>query len=151
MTKRKWFEGWAEAYFTVEAAIVMPIALSVILFILYAMFFQYDRCLLEQDMGALALRGAAMQVDDKEVLAREIKEQANRIDYGKYLMWECGEINLRLEGNKLCISREGQLKYPFSSFGIGGERHWKAETRYENVKINPTSFVRTCRKLTGGK
>lgn len=151
MTERKWFCKGVGAYFTVEAAMVLPIVLSVILFILYAMFFQYDRCLLEQDMGALALRGAAMQIDDKEALAGEIKEQANQMDCGKYLMWECGEINLRLEGNQLCVSREGQLKYPFSGFGIGGERLWRAETEYENYRINPTSFVRTCRKLTGGK
>ena len=41
----------SDAYFTVEAAILYPIILSVILLMTYLLLFQYDRCLLEQDIG----------------------------------------------------------------------------------------------------
>ena len=73
------FDYEPTAYFTVEAAMVFPIVLSTVLFIIYTMFFQYDRCLLEQDIGVIALRGAAMQINDKEILADEIEEQAVQI------------------------------------------------------------------------
>lgn len=46
------------AYFTVEAALVLPIVIAALLFVIYMMLFQYDRCLLEQDMGAIALWGS---------------------------------------------------------------------------------------------
>ena len=43
-----------KAYFTVEAAVLYPIVLGVIVLMTYLLFFQYDRCLLEQDMGRAA-------------------------------------------------------------------------------------------------
>ena len=52
-----------DGFFTVEAAMVLSITLSAILLIIYLLFFQYNRCLMEQDMGTLALRGAVMQED----------------------------------------------------------------------------------------
>ena len=52
--KRKYYR----AYFTVEAAVLYPVVLGVVLLMMYLLFFQYDRCLLEQDMGrAAGLRG----------------------------------------------------------------------------------------------
>lgn len=138
------------AYFTVEAAIVFPIVLSTVLFVIYTMFFQYDRCLLEQDIGVIALRGAAMQINDKEILADEIEEQAVQINYNKYLIWENGEMSLKLEGYKLCIMGNGQISHPFNSFEMGGYKLWRAETSFKNDRVNPISFIRICRKLTGG-
>ena len=44
-----------KAYFTVEAAVLYPIVLGVIVLMTYLLFFQYDRCLLEQDMGRAAV------------------------------------------------------------------------------------------------
>ena len=52
------------AYFTVEAALVFSITISVILFVVYLLLFQYDRCLLEQDMGAMALWGSRVEASD---------------------------------------------------------------------------------------
>lgn len=38
-----------EGYMTVEAAFLMPMALCLVVFVLYLGFFLYDRCTLEQD------------------------------------------------------------------------------------------------------
>lgn len=48
-----------KAYFTVEAAVLYPIVLGVIVLMTYLLFFQYDRCLLEQDMGRAAVRSGS--------------------------------------------------------------------------------------------
>ena len=39
------------AYFTVEAALIIPLVLGILVFLIFIMFYQYDRCLLEQDIG----------------------------------------------------------------------------------------------------
>ena len=57
------------AYFTVEAALVLPLVTGAILFVIYTMLFQYDRCLLEQDIGALALWGSLAEASDTAQLA----------------------------------------------------------------------------------
>lgn len=53
--KRKYYR----AYFTVEAAVLYPVVLGVVLLMMYLLFFQYDRCLLEQDMGEPQSEAAA--------------------------------------------------------------------------------------------
>lgn len=40
-----------KGYFTVETSLILPMVLAVQVFLIYAMLRQYDRCLLEQDMG----------------------------------------------------------------------------------------------------
>lgn len=73
------------AYFTVEAALVLPIVIAALLFVIYMMLFQYDRCLLEQDMGAIALWGALVTLP-----MRRIWSGRRRGDWGNYIernMW----------------------------------------------------------------
>lgn len=49
------------AYFTVEAAMVMPIVLFAIGMVIYLGFFQYSRCLAEQEEGLLQIQDNAAQ------------------------------------------------------------------------------------------
>ena len=43
-------------YFSVEAALVLPVVLGVYLFLITMLFVQYDRCLLEQDMASMLIK-----------------------------------------------------------------------------------------------
>ena len=60
-----------KAYFTVEAAVLYPIVLGVIVLMTYLLFFQYDRCLLEQDMGRAAVRSGSRWMQKKDAAAPE--------------------------------------------------------------------------------
>ena len=46
--RKKMTDGMAGAFFTVEAAILYPLVLAVIVLMVYLLFFQYDRCLLDR-------------------------------------------------------------------------------------------------------
>lgn len=136
--------GKVRAYFTVEAAMVMPVVLSVVVFVIYMMLFQYDRCLMEQDLGALALKGVTLQERDKAVLARLLQEEAARLQRDKYLAWQLGDIHLSLEGNKVSVSQTGQLI-------LLSEDIWRAQAAFEKRQPDPVFFIRSCKKLMGGK
>ena len=60
------------AYFTVEAALVLPVVIGAILFVIYMMLFQYDRCLLEQDIGGIALWGSIVEASDTAELEQKV-------------------------------------------------------------------------------
>ena len=47
---------------------VVPIVLGMIMLLLYLAFFQYNRCLLEQDMTALSIKSCSEQAEEKEDL-----------------------------------------------------------------------------------
>ena len=131
------------AYFTVEAAMVLPVVLGSVLLVIHLLFFQYNRCLMEQDMGVLALRGAALQTEDNEERVRQIRNDGKELYYKKYIMWGNKEMELKQEKGKFCVRRSGQLEFPFFP--------QVSETAvYKNHVISEVFFIRNYRKLIGG-
>lgn len=142
-----------DAYFTVEAALVFPIVLAVIVFTIYLLFFQYDRCLLEQSAGVLAMRGCTLQITDGEELVRELQEQSREEERG-WLAWSMEEAVIGLKRNCVTVQRLGELKFPFRVRGFlfqGGEDGWRYSAVRESHRIKPVNFIRNCRKIMGGK
>lgn len=78
----------SDAYFTVEAAILYPIILSVILLMTYLLLFQYDRCLLEQDIGKATVLSGSKWTLTKEQLNDYMQKKALHFDEEKYIAWE---------------------------------------------------------------
>lgn len=132
-------------YFTVEAAMVMPIVLYVIFVILYLLCFQYNRCLMEIDMGVFALRGRVMQAQTNEDRAELLRKQAEECREEQYIGWRCGRVQWKLEKGTLWVERKGKLEFPFT------RELWSAEVNYENHILSPVSVLRYYRKLVGGK
>ena len=90
-----------KAYFTVEAAVLYPIVLGVIVLMTYLLFFQYDRCLLEQDMGRAAVRSGSRWMQKKEELNRQLQEKDMFFDTEKYIAWESELPVWKLEKNQV--------------------------------------------------
>ena len=78
----------SDAYFTVEAAILYPIILSVILLMTYLLLFQYDRCLLEQDIGKATVLSGSKWTLTKEQLNDYMQKKALHFDEEEYIAWE---------------------------------------------------------------
>lgn len=133
-----------KAYLTVEAAMVIPLIISLIVFLIYMMFYQYNRCLLEQDMGVLAIRSVALQKKEKSVVATSLQEEAAKLDGGKYLLWDMGELDISMEGYTIRIARIGGLV-------LSSGDYWSTQAAYESMQLNPVFLIRSFRKLTGGK
>lgn len=140
------------AYFTVEAAMVVTITVCVIVLLIYLGFFQYNRCLMEQDMGALALKGCTILAENKEELMRELKQHEGKINWKKYIMWKDVKTEMELAGETVKVSGGGILKIPFRNIYGGKEKNrWRVSVTYENQRIDPVSSIRLYRKITGGK
>ncbi|MBQ2804010.1 MAG: hypothetical protein IJF07_08950, partial [Lachnospiraceae bacterium] len=101
-------------YFTVEAALVLPIVLGVNLLIIYMLFFQYDRCLLEFDIGIVILRGVNLQTENKDELQRQINSLAKSIDWERYIAWETDKLYTKVEGTDITVQGSGRLCFPFA-------------------------------------
>lgn len=138
-----------EGYFTVEAAMVLPMVLMLILIIMYLWFFQYDRCLMEQDVGILALRGISLQAENNEARMQLLREQEDALYREKYIAWECEEIELKSGQGSIRVKQRGWLKFPFGIMGEG-ERTIDTAATCENHIVSPVSFIRNCRKIMGG-
>lgn len=131
-----------------EAALVMPIVLAVNVLIMYLMFFRYDRCLMEQDVGKLLVRGIAAQTDNSEERIKYMNSLAASSDDSKYLMWESDPIMIRQESGTVKISEMGSVRFPFSGWQIDGLPDlWDCSVKRENVLSDPVFWVRSYRKI----
>lgn len=138
----------ANGYFTVEAAMVFPVALGTVLFIVYMLIFQYDRCLLEQDMGALALWGSRVRAESSAELRSLIQKQTNEIYKDKYAVWKMLVLDVKLEHNRFTATGKGQLAFPVPGMNFWNrENVWTAEAEYRFWRILPTDFVRLCNRV----
>lgn len=136
------------AYFTVEAALVFPTALGTVLFIVYMLLFQYDRCLMEQDLGALALWGSRVEAEDSEELQNLIQKRISEIYRDKYAAWEMLALDVKLEHGRFAAAGKGQLAVPFPDMKFWNRDNvWGAEAHYSFWRISSVDFVRLCNKV----
>ncbi len=151
LRKQKKQKGEMDGYFTVEATMVLPIVLVMIVLTIYLLFFQYNRCLLEQDVGILALRGVALQADNNQDRIQLLSQQKAGLYYEKYIAWEQQEISVGIERGVLYVKGGGMVKFPFQSVIVNGEQKWEVSVSYKNHVVSPVSFIRNCRKIMGGE
>lgn len=97
---------YLSGYMTVEASLVMATVLIVYLFILRIMLFQYDRCLLEQEVACMAVRYADVNPETLEETTGQVQL---KWDAKQYLllkpqapMWEVkgGYVIINAQDNK---------------------------------------------------
>lgn len=129
------------AYFTVEAAILYPVVLGVVLLMMYLLFFQYDRCLLEQDMGRAAVRSGGRWMQKKEELNRQLQEKDLFFDAEKYIAWESELPAWKLEKNQVTVEQTGRMPYPFSAI-LGVPRYWSAKASFRVNRNSPVDILR---------
>ena len=139
------------AYFTVEAALVLPLVMSAILLSIYLFCFQYDRCLMEQDMGSLVLWCNEIRLENADTVKEQeekIQNRAGEIYRDKYVAWELTTIDVQLEKNRISVVGQGQLTFLVPGWNLWNDVNlWKAEVTYESRSILPVFYIRQLRKL----
>lgn len=139
------------AYFTVEAALVLPLVMSAMLLSIYLFCFQYDRCLMEQDMGSLILWCSELMLDSANAAKEQeekIKVRTGEIYMDKYVGWELTAVDVELEKNRFSATGRGQLAFPVPGWNIWNDSNiWEDEVTYVSTTISPVFYIRQLRKL----
>ena len=135
------------AYMTVEAALIFPITMASILFVIYFMLFQYNRCLMEQDLGAMALWGSLEEAGDTAMIQNAVQRRMSEMYRDKYAVWEFTGLNASLKKNRFSAKGSGQRAFPFPGLNFWGSGSiWTAQAEYEYSRLAPVTFIRMCRK-----
>lgn len=146
-TKKKGFG----AYFTVEATLVLPLVMSAVLLDIYLFCYQYDRCLLEQDIGSLMLwcnETILENADTAKGQEDKIKNRASEIYRDKYVAWELTTVDVQQEKNRITVVGRGQLVFPVPGWNFWNNINiWEDEVTYESRSISPVLYIRQMRKL----
>lgn len=135
-----------EGYLTLEASLIMPLVLYVCIFIIYAGFYQYDRCIMQQDIYRAALRGSSLYGANQSERYRAAADMMEELTRDNYVAAEYRyEISVR---NSVSIFMEGRIRMPFQGLAeLTGAREWEIEETAESRRLDPVLFIRTCRQL----
>ena len=96
---------------TLEASLIMPLVLYVCIFIIYAGFYQYDRCIMQQDIYRAALRGSSLYGADQSEKYRAAADMMADLTKDNYIAAEYRyEISVR---KSVSIFMEGRIRMPF--------------------------------------
>lgn len=133
------------AYFTVEAVMILPFVIWIIGLVIYLMLFQYNRCLMEQDLGMVLLRACSFTVPAQEqaMYATALCEGVNQ---EKYLACDTAPISVNVQVSGLTVSGALEVNCPLGNPGIV-EDTLQAERRYQYTRQSPIFIVRTCNKI----
>ncbi|MBO4749227.1 MAG: hypothetical protein J5546_02835 [Lachnospiraceae bacterium] len=131
----------AEAYFTVEASLVLPIVIGAVVFTICFLLFCYNRCVMEQDVGVLTVMTAPYGAKSLGMIIPRVRTWKEEMITDKYYAWDAGDFLLSQSGDKRVIMRSGKLMI--------GDRLWTASAEREVPRVQPTFFVRICRSLEG--
>lgn len=140
------------AYFTVEAALVLPLVTGALIFTTFLFVFQYDRCLLEQDINMLAVFGATAPEDGSGEPEASIQRKASELYKDKYAAWETSVLQITVKGDKVSVTGEGFFNLPLPEWNfLGTQELWKARAYRETRRISPADYIRLYRKIKGGQ
>ncbi len=140
----------AVASFTAEAAFVLPVIFGALLLMIYLFLYQYDRCLLEQDMGNLALWGSTIPVESAAKWKQQLEHRASSVYQDKYAAWETTDIHVELKNNQVLVKGKGILHFPLPGWNIWSQENaWTAEIVYKTERLSPVFFIRQYHKLKG--
>lgn len=139
------------AYFTVEATLVLPLVMGAILLEVYLFCYQYDRCLMEQDMGSLVLWCNEIRLENADTVNEQkekIQSRTGDIYRDKYVAWDLTTVDVQLEKNRISVIGRGQLAFPAAGWNLWNDINlWEGEATYESRIISPVFYIRQLRKL----
>ncbi len=139
------------AYFTLEAALVMPVVLGVMLFAVSMLLFQYNRCTLDQRLGIAVLRGCMEGSANADEAIACIKKEFASVKAPDYVMAEAEGITVRAGSGRVEAIGEMEMKAVYISGLSEKYREWRACERMLGIRQNPAATVRFLQRILDKK
>lgn len=131
-------------YMTVEAGFIVPWAFFLLVFLIYASFYLYDKCVLFQDVYAVCFRGSIQKEDDSQLsyVNTHLQEQFGQ----KYFAVEYVDGRAEQSGKELHTYGTCRVQIPIVNFlTMAGNKGWQIQTSAKAQILNPTDIIRKCR------
>lgn len=135
-------------YMTVEAALIMPIVWFAVFFLIFAGFFQYDRCVAQQDCKMMVMRASDMREEDEATVLRKIVEKGELADRKKLLFSGSVQKDFRMSKNNVRMRIEGKVNTVLNRLIKETDlKVFAYASEYETEKYDPVRFIRICRRI----
>ena len=135
-------------YMTVEAALLMPMVWFSLFFFIFAGFFQYDRCIAEQDSRMIVLRASEMRGKDEAEVIRTVRDKGELAGKKKLLFSDGVQRELDVAKDRTRIKISGRVNTLLNSLiEKTGLSVFSYRAEYEVKRYDPVQAVRICRRI----
>jgi len=142
--------GYMGGYLTIEAAMIMPVVLGIVILVLRIWFFRYDRVLQDMDTCAAVVRCMEQQDMNADEKASYIVEQMQGRYKDHYIAWNFGDISASCSGDSVSCTVTGSSGPLAGISGLWDVPDSMSATSERERTILPEVFViRTYRKALG--
>ena len=139
------------AYFTVEASLVIPFILGGIIFIIYLGIYLYNVCTLKQVSYIAALRGSQLKTVSGEEMKQYTEQQLSQLSEHQILAKEELETKINVTNSKVKVRITTKVTMLFADFISKTVGDWNIENEAEANRLNPVDIIRNVRKINERK
>ncbi|MBD5551077.1 MAG: hypothetical protein HDQ96_07875 [Lachnospiraceae bacterium] len=135
-------------YMTLEASLIMPFVWFSVFLVIFAGFFQYDRCIAEQDGKMIVLRASELREKDEAEVIRTVIDKGELAGKKKLLFSDGIQKEFHFSKGKANIKISGKVNTILSSLIKAEEFHaFDYVSEYEAEQYDPVQLIRTCRRF----
>lgn len=135
-----------DAFITVECSLLLTVILMVYAFLIGIGIFLYHQCILQSDIGILAVEGASMAGYDVQTVVKELQKVESRLYKEKYYMAEIPKIKISVSDSIIYMEGNGKVNSPVFAYGIGNAE-WKIYSECTIQRNNPKKTIRLCKRV----
>lgn len=134
--------------YTVEAALVFPFIMGVIVFIIYVSFFLHDRAVMKSCAYQAALKGSLIRTGEADAM-REARKAAEYNIEGLLLATEGLDTKAEVSGKEVTVKYSGSLTIPrgILFMEITGTDHISVEGEGHAFQKDAIEFIRKTRMV----
>ncbi len=138
--------SWRKASMTVEAAVLIPMAIAILLFSVTAALYLHDINVSTAHMQEITAYGRMLLWQKEE---GKIREKAEEIEDKGRLGFMKGSVQVEVSGSKIIASEENRPEILFQGWfsSLGWELFPSVKAEDEELALNPVKIIRRCRLL----
>lgn len=138
--------GNLKGYFTVEAASVLPFTIAAIVTVVYLTIYQYDRCIMEQDLLQLSIYATSMRGEEDK--GERVQRKVEDVDVTQYLNCDLECFQVKMAGNSVESELSGSFLFPILGWNwFTDQNGWKLDTICIMKSFSPEKILRVKRKM----
>ncbi len=141
-----------KASYTIEAALLFPFILAVLVLLIFESFFIHDRTVINAASNLAALRGSRI-TDPGSDIAGIVRDMGERETDGRLLSTRDLSLDVQVSDSEVTVTCTGEFEIPAGILPVPGFDFGEREIRViaKSKRRDPAEFIRTCRFLTGGR
>lgn len=105
-----------QAYFTVEASLILPMALLFTVMMIFLAFYSYDRCILEHSAYEAAMRGTSNHYETASQAESAAYAAAGRLVEGKLFAMHDFCYEVTADADKVTVRYRGVVNMPMMTW-----------------------------------